>query len=101
MTIRAVVLLLLTTLVSATEAFQSSLVGTRLLSQRASNSQLCMSTIAVIGASGLTAQECIYQALERDYNVVGLTRWVHQQQQQNLSFCVDVTAKGYFCFCPT
>jgi hypothetical protein len=74
MTIRAV--LVLAALVSAAEAF---LVGSRLESQRQSgfsSSALCMSTIAVIGASGLTAQECVLQALERDYNVVGLTRWV-------------------------
>mmetsp|Transcript_22511 Transcript_22511/g.31398 ORF Transcript_22511/g.31398 Transcript_22511/m.31398 type:complete len:277 (-) Transcript_22511:1351-2181(-) len=31
-------------------------------------------TIAVIGASGLTASECVYQALENGDNVVGLTR---------------------------
>mmetsp|Transcript_16134 Transcript_16134/g.21093 ORF Transcript_16134/g.21093 Transcript_16134/m.21093 type:complete len:275 (+) Transcript_16134:106-930(+) len=31
-------------------------------------------TIAVIGASGLTAQECVYQALANGDNVVGLTR---------------------------
>lgn len=31
-------------------------------------------TIAVIGASGLTSQECIYQALENGDSVVGLTR---------------------------
>jgi hypothetical protein len=78
MTFRA--LFLLATLVSAAEAFQSSFGGSRLSlvqSQRhsgLSNSALCMSTIAVFGASGLTAQECVVQALERDYNVVGLTR---------------------------
>ena len=31
-------------------------------------------TIAVFGASGLTAQECIYQALRDGDTVVGLTR---------------------------
>lgn len=31
-------------------------------------------TIAVIGASGLTSQECVYQALENGDKVVGLTR---------------------------
>ena len=31
-------------------------------------------TIAVFGASGLTAQECVYQALKDGDNVVGLTR---------------------------
>lgn len=33
-----------------------------------------MKTIAVFGASGLTASECVYQALENGDNVVGLTR---------------------------
>ena len=31
-------------------------------------------TIAVFGASGLTAQECVYQALKDGDTVVGLTR---------------------------
>ena len=39
-----------------------------------SDSSLCMSTIAVFGASGLTASECVYQALQDGDNVVGLTR---------------------------
>uniref|UniRef100_A0A6U0FCZ5 NAD(P)-binding domain-containing protein n=1 Tax=Helicotheca tamesis TaxID=374047 RepID=A0A6U0FCZ5_9STRA len=39
-----------------------------------SSSALCMKTIAVIGASGLTAQECVYQALKDGDKVVGLTR---------------------------
>jgi nucleoside-diphosphate-sugar epimerase len=33
-----------------------------------------MKTIAVFGASGLTASECVYQALENGDSVVGLTR---------------------------
>jgi nucleoside-diphosphate-sugar epimerase len=33
-----------------------------------------MKTIAVFGASGLTASECVYQALKNGDNVVGLTR---------------------------
>lgn len=33
-----------------------------------------MKTIAVIGASGLTAAECVYQALENGDSVIGLTR---------------------------
>jgi nucleoside-diphosphate-sugar epimerase len=37
-------------------------------------SSLCMKTIAVFGASGLTASECVYQALENGDSVVGLTR---------------------------
>mmetsp|Transcript_395 Transcript_395/g.478 ORF Transcript_395/g.478 Transcript_395/m.478 type:complete len:285 (+) Transcript_395:51-905(+) len=39
-----------------------------------SSSALCMKTIAVIGASGLTAQECVYQALKDGDKVIGLTR---------------------------
>eukprot|EP00529_Nitzschia_sp_RCC80_P028636 CAMPEP_0113484676 /NCGR_PEP_ID=MMETSP0014_2-20120614/24087_1 /TAXON_ID=2857 /ORGANISM="Nitzschia sp." /LENGTH=260 /DNA_ID=CAMNT_0000378291 /DNA_START=152 /DNA_END=935 /DNA_ORIENTATION=- /assembly_acc=CAM_ASM_000159 len=43
-----------------------------------SNTALCMKTIAVFGASGLTASECVYQALQNGDNVVdkvvGLTR---------------------------
>jgi nucleoside-diphosphate-sugar epimerase len=35
-----------------------------------------MKTIAVFGASGLTAQECVYQALQNGDKVVGLTRYV-------------------------
>ena len=31
-------------------------------------------TIAVIGASGLTASECVYQALKEGDTVIGLTR---------------------------
>ena len=37
---------------------------------------LCMKTIAVFGASGLTSSECIYQALKNGDKVVGLTRFV-------------------------
>eukprot|EP00526_Cylindrotheca_closterium_P000935 CAMPEP_0113649124 /NCGR_PEP_ID=MMETSP0017_2-20120614/26090_1 /TAXON_ID=2856 /ORGANISM="Cylindrotheca closterium" /LENGTH=241 /DNA_ID=CAMNT_0000561453 /DNA_START=117 /DNA_END=840 /DNA_ORIENTATION=- /assembly_acc=CAM_ASM_000147 len=33
-----------------------------------------MKTVAVIGASGLTSTECIYQALKDGHKVVGLTR---------------------------
>ena len=36
---------------------------------------LCMKTIAVFGASGLTASECVYQALKNGDTVVGLTRY--------------------------
>jgi len=38
------------------------------------SSSLFMKTIAVIGASGLTASECVYQALQNGDSVVGLTR---------------------------
>lgn len=43
---------------------------------RPSSSKSClhMKTIAVIGASGLTASECVYQALQNGDSVVGLTR---------------------------
>lgn len=43
-------------------------------SSSGSSSALCMKTIAVIGASGLTASECVYQALKDGDTVVGLTR---------------------------
>lgn len=33
-------------------------------------------TIAVIGASGLTSSECVYQALQNGDKVIGLTRYV-------------------------
>ncbi len=39
-----------------------------------SSSSLCMKTIAVFGASGLTSSECVYQALKNGDNVIGLTR---------------------------
>lgn len=49
--------------------------GTRLEGVGAtSSSSLCMKNIAVFGASGLTAAECVYQALENGDSVVGLTR---------------------------
>jgi hypothetical protein len=41
-----------------------------------SSSALCMKTIAVFGASGLTAAECVYQALQNGDTVIGLTRYV-------------------------
>lgn len=45
------------------------------LTPRASkSSMLSMKTIAVFGASGLLASECVYQALKNGDNVVGLTR---------------------------
>ena len=41
-----------------------------------SGTALCMAkTIAVFGASGLTASECVYQALKNGDTVVGLTRY--------------------------
>jgi hypothetical protein len=55
---------------------QSSFLGRQSLSvlSHLSDSALCMKTIAVFGASGLTASECVYQALKNGDNVVGLTR---------------------------
>lgn len=50
-------------------AFQSSSSNNNRMA-----SALCMKTIAVFGASGLTASECVYQALKNGDNVVGLTR---------------------------
>jgi hypothetical protein len=41
-----------------------------------SDTALCMKTIAVFGASGLTASECVYQALKNGDTVVGLTRYL-------------------------
>ena len=66
----------------AVNAFQSSFInsagknGNLVASSsiRKGKSNLCMSTIAVFGASGLTASECVYQALQDGDNVVGLTR---------------------------
>jgi hypothetical protein len=56
-------------------AFQSTFIrGSTPLSVARSESALCMKTIAVFGASGLTASECVYQALKEGDNVVGLTR---------------------------
>lgn len=43
-------------------------------STSASSSSLCMKTIAVFGASGLTSSECVYQALKNGDKVIGLTR---------------------------
>ena len=65
---------------SSSYAFHSTFLGSRKAwsirpapcSQ--SSSHLCMKTIAVFGASGLTAAECVYQALANGDKVVGLTR---------------------------
>lgn len=61
------------------DAFQSAFVprsGLQHPARGQSSSALCMSTIAVFGASGLTASECVYQALQNGDEVVGLTRYV-------------------------
>eukprot|EP00546_Thalassionema_frauenfeldii_P005647 CAMPEP_0178925822 /NCGR_PEP_ID=MMETSP0786-20121207/18150_1 /TAXON_ID=186022 /ORGANISM="Thalassionema frauenfeldii, Strain CCMP 1798" /LENGTH=285 /DNA_ID=CAMNT_0020600795 /DNA_START=160 /DNA_END=1017 /DNA_ORIENTATION=- len=62
---------------SSTYAFKTSFVGRSALGSSGkalSSSQLNMKTIAVFGASGLTASECVYQALQNGDSVVGLTR---------------------------
>lgn len=51
-------------------------VSKPLVSSNGSSSCLSMKNIAVIGASGLTAAECVYQALKNGDTVVGLTRCV-------------------------
>jgi len=57
---------------SFTGAGRGSLVTDRCA--RMSETALCMKTIAVFGASGLTGAETVYQALEDGDSVVGLTR---------------------------
>lgn len=64
---------------SPSNAFQSSSFGgspiiTRGTVVTKSSSSLCMKTIAVFGASGLTGSECVYQALKDGDTVIGLTR---------------------------
>lgn len=62
-------------------AFTSSFVRVKSfaapkVSKMSSNGKsiLCMKTIAVIGASGQTSSECVYQALQNGDKVIGLTR---------------------------
>ena len=68
------------TSLSAVGAFRSSFTGAgrgSLVSDRCaaqSDTALCMKTIAVFGASGLTGAETVFQALNDGDNVVGLTR---------------------------
>lgn len=63
---------------SVADAFQTSFIGEgrsqNNYSNRMSETTLCMKTIAVFGASGLTGSECTFQALKEGDNVVGLTR---------------------------
>jgi uncharacterized protein YbjT (DUF2867 family) len=63
---------------SSVSAFSSAFLGNprvhHHVSTSSSNTALCMKTIAVFGASGLTASECVFQALKNGDNVVGLTR---------------------------
>lgn len=64
---------------STTDAFQrsSSFMGSgRIQNSCASDASttLCMKTIAVFGASGLTGSEAVFQALNEGDKVIGLTR---------------------------
>jgi uncharacterized protein YbjT (DUF2867 family) len=64
--------ILLTSLASATAfSFTGKSVSH---SVPVTSSSLCMKTIAVFGASGLTSSECVYQALKNGDSVIGLTR---------------------------
>lgn len=84
----------------STLAFSSAFVGRSRLQQTSRTyaaakasplskaSALFMKTIAVIGASGLTAQECVYQALKNGDTVIGLTRCVLEQNYRKVSFCL-------------
>jgi hypothetical protein len=83
--VQALVFLPLLASVASALTFRSSFVGRhRHGSQNAvlavdsrRPTLLCMKTIAVFGASGLTASECVYQALKNGDTVVGLTRYVN------------------------
>jgi uncharacterized protein YbjT (DUF2867 family) len=62
---------------TSVSAFSSAFLGSSRVQHAvssSSNSALCMKTIAVFGASGLTGSECVYQALKNGDNVIGLTR---------------------------
>mmetsp|Transcript_15009 Transcript_15009/g.22083 ORF Transcript_15009/g.22083 Transcript_15009/m.22083 type:complete len:285 (+) Transcript_15009:88-942(+) len=77
MTKSVVFLVSLLSIYSSTNAFKTSFLGRSAPGTHGkpgTGSQLCMKTIAVFGASGLTASECVYQALENGDSVVGLTR---------------------------
>jgi len=52
----------------------NAFVAPRPITAISSSSTSLDATIAVFGASGLTAQECVYQALKDGDTVVGLTR---------------------------
>lgn len=62
------------TLLSAAAVLGSASAFAPVQQQRSASSTSLDATIAVFGASGLTAQECIFQALKDGDNVVGLTR---------------------------
>lgn len=72
----SLLILIAPTAVSAFAPSSSFLPGSAKISQKVSSSPttLCMKTIAVFGASGLTSSECVYQALKNGDKVVGLTR---------------------------
>lgn len=61
-------------LLSRTVVSSFSPMSTSALRNGVTSNTALGSTIAVIGASGLTSQECIYQALNNGDKVVGLTR---------------------------
>ncbi|EED89114.1 predicted protein [Thalassiosira pseudonana CCMP1335] len=67
--------LLFASIIGSAAAFtsRSSPIATSRVSASSSSSALS-ATIAVFGASGLTASECVYQALKEGDKVVGLTR---------------------------
>jgi nucleoside-diphosphate-sugar epimerase len=68
-------LVALVLLLGSVSGFTSPFIrGTNIGVSIRGQSSLCMKTIAVFGASGLTASECVYQALENGDSVVGLTR---------------------------
>ena len=65
--------LLSATAILGTSAFLAPTRSSTVVVASSSNTALD-ATIAVFGASGLTAQECVYQALKDGDKVVGLTR---------------------------
>jgi len=72
--ISALLLLTSATTLAFTTSFIRGSSPTLYKASSESSTQLCMKTIAVFGASGLTASECVYQALKNGHSVVGLTR---------------------------
>lgn len=65
------VILLASLLAGSSQAFQSAVGPT---TQRGYTTDPLAANIAVFGASGLTASECVFQALKEGDTVVGLTR---------------------------
>ena len=69
-----IVMTLAATAIATTSAFTAPSQGQHI--HATATTALCMAkTIAVFGASGLTASECVYQALKNGDTVVGLTRY--------------------------